>query len=326
MPNKLYDPEDVKNFINQGKTLVLSGDESILAELPKGNWIGGTIPYFMDPEGGIFTKEKIFVEDFSEVKTDGKIEVYDKNSIENIVNNSYENGFTYLLLPGMSEIHSHYALIANDIDGIFNNPVTGWITGIDLNDLGNISPKVFHGQTGLKSDKEGVALHIKIPEQKRANLEIINIFSQGDGDVLTFNEEGFSCKECNVNGEPTNFANYIVQNNVDTRLPIVADYSGAMINISFQKVDIKKNEILFYAPVRKGIEYRLAKPVGDYVKIFNEMLPTDTSNVVSSCNCILNYLYSELEGKETRGMYGPITFGEIAYVLVNQILVYLSVE
>ena len=44
-----------------------------------------------------------------------------------------------------------------------------------------------------------------------------------------------------------------------------------------------------------------------------------------SCNCILNYLYGELEGKVTEGMYGPVTFGEIAYQLLNQTLVYVRI-
>jgi len=49
-------------------------------------------------------------------------------------------------------------------------------------------------------------------------------------------------------------------------------------------------------------------------------------NVVFSCNCILNYLYSELEGRKTDPFVGPITFGEIAYQLLNQTLVYMEVH
>lgn len=44
-----------------------------------------------------------------------------------------------------------------------------------------------------------------------------------------------------------------------------------------------------------------------------------------ACNCILNYLYSELEGKKVPTMLGPMTFGEIAYQLLNQTLVYLTI-
>jgi hypothetical protein len=45
-----------------------------------------------------------------------------------------------------------------------------------------------------------------------------------------------------------------------------------------------------------------------------------------SCNCILNYIYGNLEGKKLAGTAGPITFGEIAYQLLNQTMVYLEFE
>jgi len=45
---------------------------------------------------------------------------------------------------------------------------------------------------------------------------------------------------------------------------------------------------------------------------------------VFSCNCILNYLYADLAGDKALSITGPATFGEIAYVLLNQTLVYLE--
>ena len=45
-----------------------------------------------------------------------------------------------------------------------------------------------------------------------------------------------------------------------------------------------------------------------------------------SCNCILNYLYGEMEGKSVSGFTGPMTFGEIAYMLLNQTLVRLELQ
>lgn len=37
-------------------------------------------------------------------------------------------------------------------------------------------------------------------------------------------------------------------------------------------------------------------------------------------------MYGELEGKKLEAFAGPVTFGEIAYQLVNQTLVYVTVE
>jgi hypothetical protein len=47
---------------------------------------------------------------------------------------------------------------------------------------------------------------------------------------------------------------------------------------------------------------------------------------VFSCNCILNFLYGGFEGKRINNFNGPITFGEIAYQLINQTLVYVLIE
>lgn len=55
-------------------------------------------------------------------------------------------------------------------------------------------------------------------------------------------------------------------------------------------------------------------------------MPRGLSAPVFACNCILNFLYSELEGKSTGAITGPITFGEIADQLMNQTLVYVQLE
>jgi len=172
-------------------------------------------------------------------------------------------------------------------------------------------------------------LQAQLPPGKVAEIGIINLFEQGDGDILSFGSDGFSAKDVLVNGEKRNFAAYIMKNKLDTKLPLVADYYGAMVNISFQDVDEVEGQVKFYAPVFTGIRYKHARPVADYVKVFNDRLgregAIDSTRVAFSCNCILNYLYSELEGKKTDPFVGPVTFGEIAYQLLNQTLVYLEI-
>jgi hypothetical protein len=82
-----------------------------------------------------------------------------------------------------------------------------------------------------------------------------------------------------------------------------------------------------YAPVFPGINYAFAKPVGDYAEAFTrEFASHSHDGAVFSCNCILNYLYGDLEGKVVAGAAGPVTFGEIAYSLVNQTLVQVRVD
>jgi hypothetical protein len=108
-------------------------------------------------------------------------------------------------------------------------------------------------------------------------------------------------------------------------LPLVAAYNAVNINVSIK--EFINDWVAFYAPVFSGVDYQFANPIADYVTgldkaIASQELP-DTS---FSFNCILNFLYADLENKKTAELTGPFTFGEIAYQLLNQTLVYLSIE
>ena len=54
--------DQVKELLAAGKTLVLAAEEDVLRAVPRGSWIGGTIPYFMTEEGGKTSRTGIFVE------------------------------------------------------------------------------------------------------------------------------------------------------------------------------------------------------------------------------------------------------------------------
>jgi len=70
----------------------------------------------------------------------------------------------------------------------------------------------------------------------------------------------------------------------------------------------------------------MAKAISNYESLFNNRIARHKNKTaVFSCNCILNFLYGELENKKIEAFAGPITFGEIAYQLVNQTLVYVSI-
>lgn len=315
-------------LISAGKVLSLAADESLLAQLPKGNWIGGTIPYFIGEEGGLETREKIFVTELSHATPDNAaIRLYSLENIKQIAADAPDNGYTLVIVPAMSAVHAEYANHARDYENMFIKPVVGWVSGVHLSDMGKVSPKVVNGATGIVSDGDAVALHVTLPENAMALIHILNLFKQNrDGDRITFAETGFSATTCRVNGEEVRFADYIAANKIDFALPLVADYSGAQINTSFQGVNAETGEVNFYAPVFAGIEYYQAAPVGDYVHEFEALARGSHQHTEFSCNCILNYLYGELAGRKTGDLNGPMTFGEIAYQLLNQTLVYLEVQ
>jgi hypothetical protein len=322
----LYLPDEVKNMIIEGQRLLLAGDEELLNKLPEGNWIGGTIPYFMGDEGGVYTKEKVFVNTLPAIVEDIKIKYYDLESLPGIANDEFENGFTFMILPGLSDILTTFARNSNSYENIFNKPLLGWVSGVELGLEGRKTAKVFNGYTNSNSDSKAVVMHMKLPENKTAVLDMVNIFRQGDGDKIQFLETGFSAGDCLINGQIRNFADYLTGCRADIRLPLVADYYSAMVNIGFRGIDRVNKTVNFYAPVFTDIQYMLAAPVDDYVAEFTKIVKNLQIKPYFSCNCLLNYLYSELEGKKTFDFKGPITFGEIAYQLLNQTMIYLTIE
>lgn len=321
--------DDAVAYIEAGKTLLIAGDESLLEKLPKGNWIAGTIPYFTSPEeGGLESSDKIFVTDISYATKSISIKDYTSDTIDLIYKEGGEGGLSFIIIPGLSQTHISFALKAPNFENFGSQPLVGWISGINLNDMGKAKPKVYNGNTGKKSEDEALVMHVELIEGKSVDVGIINLFEQGNGDTLTFPETTFSTETVMVNGREQNFAEYIQKNNLDPRLPLVADYYGALINISFQNVSLEKG-VDFYAPVFSGVEYKLASPVIDYSKSFDLHLKENEmtgKQILFSCNCILNYVYSELEGKKTEPFVGPFTFGEIAYQLLNQTLIYVDIS
>jgi hypothetical protein len=229
-------------------------------------------------------------------------------------------------MPGSSNTHLEFALHAPQYEDFGHSPLIGWIAGVHLDDLGKIKPKVFDGKSQTMLEDAAVVMHAALSPGHVAEINFVNIFEQGDGDTITFLQDGFSSTDAYVNGAKVNFADYIAQQNLDMRLPLVADYFGARVNVSFQNVDSTTREVRFYAPVFAGVTYKHARPLLDYVQQFTAMLPSHLSeHPAFSCNCILNYLYSKLEGKRTGKITGPATFGEVAYQLLDQTVAYLTI-
>lgn len=322
----MYKKEEVVKMIEAGEKMLLAADSRILADLPKGNWIGGSIPYFMGDEGGLATKEEIFVNKLSDYVSDIKVSLYGAGELASIPKDYPAEGVSFIIVPATSEAHIKFANEVSSYDGIFNSPLVGWISGVHLDDLGKDTPLVFDGTTGESSSDKAVVLHGSLKDGYHAEVDILNLFQQGSGDVLEFEEEGFAIKNVLVNGEKMNFAEYITKNGIDTQLPLVADYSGAMVNVSFQNVDSESGSVDLYAPVFKGVEYKIADKVDGYQKQFEKEASKYQNEPLFSCNCILNYLYAGLEGTKTGDIKGPITFGEIAYALLNQTMVYVDVK
>ena len=317
--------DQVNQLVAAGKALILAGDERALRSVAPGNWIGGTIPYFMTEAGGVMSRDGVFIEEIPAAATSARIQTYDCETIASIGVDSPANGYTVLILPAFSALHRAYALDAPDYPELFLKVVAGWVAGAHLDDLATATPKTFDGRTGEVFADRGVALHVELPAELRAELGIVNIFEPGDGEEVVFPETGFEAGECLVDGVRRNFREYFVGKQLDSRLPLIADAFGTRINVSIRSFDAERGTVQFFAPVFDGIPYRVARPITSYPRQFAAAIPSSVENPAFACNCVLNYVYGQLEGNRTGSIVGPMTFGEIAYQLLNQTLVHVTV-
>ena len=314
--------EETVRLIEDGRILHIAADNSLLSRLPAGSWIGGTTPYFMGADGGVMTKDKLFVTEL-DFAGEARITSYGKYNVFQIVEDCYENGLTLIIMPYGSGVVEKYAKEAPDVEELLMHPTVGWIAGSELGSGDEI--RVYDGSTGEAYNDRAVVMYIKLPENKTALVNLVNIFSDDKKDpVITFPDNELRVTKCRVNGQEVDFAEYIKKESIDIKMPLVADYNGSYINTSIKAAG--ENTIDLYAPVFRNIEYRFARHVDDYVKEFTDRISRSGAvDPVLSFNCILNYLYGGLEGKRTGNYAGPITFGEIAYQLINQTLVYFEI-
>ncbi len=316
---------EVQQMIAAGKSLFLAGSAAALSQLPAGSWIGGSIPYFMDAEGGVHSENRIFVTEVPSNATSIAIREYTSESLRELYRDAPNNGFSFLLIPNGAPFLQTFARDASECDGFLIKPIIGWVTGTQLEDIGREKAIVMDGRSQMASSQSALAMHVTLPANQFAELEIVNVFKPGSGDALTFPRSGFNTKECFVNDRPARFADYIADQKIGTQLPLTANYCGSILNVSLQSVDGESGSVHFYAPVFRGIKYYFAEPVEDYAQAFSAAIPPN-DEALFSCNCILNYVYGKLEGRPTGGVTGPITFGEIAHQLLNQTMVQLKIR
>lgn len=319
MDKHLLAPAEVSRMIASGRKLLLAGDGELLKSLPEGAWIAGSSPYFMDADGGQVCRDKIFVNDITDFQREISIKTYNENTLKNIYSDGFKNGFTVLIIPPCSRVHYEFALNAPDYKEFAVIPLIGWVScyGEDKEKEPGL---VFSGSGSSGTKDLAVAMHVRLPEGKYADMNLINIYSQGKGEKIEFLENGFSAREVIADGKKRK----VGISNLDITLPIVANYNSAMINVSHES--IQEGFVTYFAPVFKGVEYRFAEPIEDIEAAFAKLAAEHPETPLYASVCILCYRYGKLEGKHLGGIVAPITYGEICYQLVNQTIVTLDVK
>lgn len=322
--------EETQALIEAGNLLVISAEDALLVQLPKGNWIGGTIPYFyFSDRAGELSKSKLLVSDFTSYTSSFTIRTYEEYELFNLAENGYDNGFNFIILPALTEIHLRFAMEAPLMPDFFKNPTTGLVAGAALDEFAEKQySRTFNGFLAESFTQKAVVLHAELPPEKVARVEIVNCFTQDTTHTIEVAEDTFVVGGCTIDGKPDNLVDFFERRNFDVNCPITCDYGGAIINVGIQKVDKERREVTLYAPMFESFEYHLSLPVENYPEVFKariaEVLERE-QQIVYNCNCIQNYTDGKLD-ENSIGFTGAATFGEIAYQLINQTFTYLAID
>ncbi len=324
--NELVTAAEANTLIDRGCVLHIAGEEHTLRQLHRGNWIGGTTPYILTRDGGVVEREKVFVSELPVNARAVTTQFIDIGRLPAISVEAPRNGFSIVIAPGMSDIHSIYSLTAASIPGIRDIPIMGWISGVHVDDRLKVTAKVVNGMTAEVADDRIVMLRAALPPNREASVGIINLVEPGTGDEIVFDTPSFSVRDCTINGQRDDFYAYAVRNNLVLHRPLVTELNGEYISVDLSVIDAETRSVQFFAPVMKGRVYRLAAPMPDYRKALIRVAAERKLDPVLSCNCIHNFTYGDLMAPQPYPLPGPAVFGELAHVLMNQTLVYLSIN
>jgi hypothetical protein len=328
--NKLLDIRTTIELIQGGRVLVVSGEDRLMEKLPRGNWIGGTTPYFyLKNERGRADKSKLFVTDFTESINDFKILTLEEESLAMINTIGFENGFSFLILPAGQKIHHAFAIKSKDYDTLKNNSLIGFVAGADLEEYkkGKVA-KLFNGETKQSFSNSAVVMYCSLISPKVARVGSVNIFEPSHEFFIEVFEDTAKVKDCLINGELSNLYQFLKDNKIDVSHPLIFDQGHSNVNISFQFLIKESKEVFFFAPLMKGKKYYFSKRLDHYqsaikTKLFDVV--EHENAIIYNCSSILNYVHGKLN-KNGIGFSGPVTFGEIANHLLNQTFTYLAID
>ncbi|MDE0472290.1 MAG: hypothetical protein OXH57_10155 [Ekhidna sp.] len=218
---------------------------------------------------------------------------------------------------------NRYSLVGRESKDVFKSPIIGWTSGVLLEKVGKKVLKVIDGNTGKFYDNQALIMHCDLPSNITPVLGIINI-QEPEGSYLEFGKGATEVKECIIDGKKQNIYDYFKSEGMGLDQPLINDVNGSSLNTSI--LDDEAKTAKFYVPVSPDYKYQISKPLSDYEEKFEKKYKTIKKQIHFRCNCILNYLFAKLEGEKTGDVTGFITFGEIAYLILNQTMAYLTLE
>jgi len=327
--SKLYTRAEVEKFIKLGKILHLSGHPSLLTNLPKGNWIAGTCPYFAHNNEGLISDDLIFVDDFTDICKSVELKTFDETNIKDVAKKDF-NGFIFLILPIDSPTMLEYTVHSMEYENLFMNPVFGYIAATTVERSGRDKTYCGIGTTGELSSQKAAAMYVELNEGLTARAEVIYLDTPDTTTpVIEFPKTGDVQSDCLLDGKPGNIADFLstIGHQGSHYCDLVSDLGGAIICKGIKYVDSVSREVGFFNPPFVGDKYHVAKADVDYADEFNRVIADKRAktHLQMYIGCANYYLGGNLTGRKI-DMNGLFGFGEIVYQIVNKTFVTLEID
>ncbi|MGV2481949.1 UNVERIFIED_CONTAM: hypothetical protein IGO34_34705, partial [Salmonella enterica subsp. enterica serovar Weltevreden] len=81
-------------------------------------------------------RDQLYVAQLPVINALPMIRFYDQISLERVCADAPDNGFSIIVMPAFSAVHSLFARNAPGYEDMYLKPLVGWVSGIHLSDLG----------------------------------------------------------------------------------------------------------------------------------------------------------------------------------------------
>ena len=329
----LYTVAEVNAMIEKGDILLLAGDSVLLSQLNKGKWICGSTSRFIEMgKEPICDRNRIFVHNLTDIAEEIKLDFYDASTIKNIYEDAFENGFSVLITSPFSDVVGEYTNNCSKYTNFGSRALCGWavVTSI-YSEYELIDESLIFSGIDAKSYNQGaVVMHVGLPTDKFAEIHVFSPYNQPkEGDIITFEENKQFFEYALINGKRQNFRNYLeeiqkAQKREVTVFPyrcLIGNYEGIVMNVALA-TEKDKEYVTLGASVYKGIEYRLSNT--DIID-FESMKKNLCGEIVFSLSCVNNFMKKEIFKNSLTQMNGPFTYGELAYYMMTNATIYVTV-
>ena len=326
-----FSVREVTEMIRNNRVLILTALDDVLAQLPKGSWIGGIAnrPEAQYNEDGELQEIRVY--ELTKWVRSVHINSYQSFNFELIEKDAFTNGFSIICIPAFSSIHLSYSIYSATTPTL-RETMVGWLAGCECETQAMRESVVVDGASGDFYPERAVVMHCALPDDCKAWYDIINPYTPNlQKPHFKFHNASFIVSDCSVlstdeeseviqEGHPDNtvdtrvsFKQYATSHNIDldAETTLITKLHGEYITSSVLVSAIGRNLILSN-PVIPGLAYYIGQRSQQEEGLFS----ANAQSVIFSVDCL---------GSSTISPNSLPAYGGVARFTYNRVVIRLHV-